>query len=167
MDKPDDKEDAQWHFKKVGRDDVSHDGKIDEVFISIIWSDDRLRTFDGKPLDHFGHEETLQAGDTVRYTKVMGVAARKEDVETTKIISVHPENEIPLVLSNNEQLTTTSENGDYLNMLVQKFNSKYDVYMQIYEYHLLKSSNDCPDTQQIVQKSGGEMMTIVFDSTKQ
>eukprot|EP00957_Ditylum_brightwellii_P148853 11332049-Ditylum_brightwellii.AAC.2 len=90
MVKPDDKEDDQMRLEKVGRGDVSDDSDNNKGFISILWSDDRLPTFKGRPLDHFGHKETLQAGDTIRYIKSMGVAGRKDDVETTKIISVHP-----------------------------------------------------------------------------
>eukprot|EP00957_Ditylum_brightwellii_P086308 6567537-Ditylum_brightwellii.AAC.1 len=59
MDKSDYKENEQVHLEKVGRDDVSDDSEDDEGFISILWSDNRLPTFEGRPLDWFGHKGTL------------------------------------------------------------------------------------------------------------
>eukprot|EP00957_Ditylum_brightwellii_P106402 8117255-Ditylum_brightwellii.AAC.1 len=63
-------------------------------------------------------------------------------------MSVYPEKKYPPVLANNAKLTATREYGDFFNVSVKKIDSKYDVHMQIREYHLVKSSNDYPDSQQ-------------------
>eukprot|EP00957_Ditylum_brightwellii_P195168 14870128-Ditylum_brightwellii.AAC.1 len=51
LNKPDDKEDDQVCLEQVGRNDVSAASEDNEGSISIFWSDDRLPTFEGRPLD--------------------------------------------------------------------------------------------------------------------
>eukprot|EP00957_Ditylum_brightwellii_P065265 4950368-Ditylum_brightwellii.AAC.1 len=91
MDKSKDKEDDQINIEKVGRDDFSDDDEDNEGFLSIAWSENTLPIFEGSHLDRSGYKETLQAGDSIRYTMINGVGGRKGDLETTKIMSVHQE----------------------------------------------------------------------------
>eukprot|EP00957_Ditylum_brightwellii_P125975 9604654-Ditylum_brightwellii.AAC.1 len=91
MDKSKDKEDDKINIEKVGRDDVSDDNEDNEGFLSILWSENILPMFKGRHMDRCGYKETLQAGDMIRYTKSNGVARKKGDLETTKIMSVHLE----------------------------------------------------------------------------
>jgi hypothetical protein len=110
MGKTKDKEDDNVFIEFFSQDDVSNDSEDVKGFISIYISDDTLPIFEGRHLDKFGYKETLQAGDTIRYTKSNGIAGRKSDLEITEIMSVYPEKEYPLVLTNNAKLTATREN---------------------------------------------------------
>eukprot|EP00957_Ditylum_brightwellii_P039366 2977585-Ditylum_brightwellii.AAC.1 len=61
MDKSNCKEDDNVVIEKVAGDDFSADSKENE----------------GRHIDKFGYKETMQAGDTIKYTKSNGIAGRK------------------------------------------------------------------------------------------
>eukprot|EP00957_Ditylum_brightwellii_P017859 1344775-Ditylum_brightwellii.AAC.1 len=68
MDKSNCKKDDNVVIEEVARDDFSVDSKENEESY----------------IEKVGYKETLQGGDTIKYTKSNGIAGRKGDLEITE-----------------------------------------------------------------------------------